>query len=140
MRRAPIDANRIARNPHVKAYTIAESRFVLNALLKDGNAIKIIHEGCAHSGAEAAMWLDSSVPLTDVLKWLSVAVKLAKIAFEPGMAREMEGFVKNGKDSKDEVGEKRLRISAAPAEYIQYSIVVSRAELGYVLVISYIEG
>ena len=60
MRPTPIDAKRIARNPNVKSYTIAESRLVLNALLKNGNAVRIIHEGCAHSGSKAALWLDSS--------------------------------------------------------------------------------
>jgi hypothetical protein len=140
IRPAPIDEKRIARNPQVKAHVIAESRLMLSALLKDGNAVRIIHEGCTHSGAEAAMWLNSSTSLTDVQKWLDEAIKLARIAFDPRIAHEVERLIVSGKYSRDETGEKRLRLSAAPAGYIQYSIVVSRAEQGYVLVISYVEG
>lgn len=140
MRPTPIDAKRIARNPNVKSYTIAESRLVLNALLKNGNAVRIIHEGCAHSGSKAAVWLDSSTSLTDIREWLDEVIKLARIAFEPNVVREIEALIKNGNYSKDEVSEERLSISATPAEYIYYSMVVSRAEQGYVLLISYIEG
>lgn len=140
MRPTPINEKRIARSPHIKAYAIAESRLVVNALLKDGNAVRIIHEGCTHSGAKAAIWLDSSTSLTDIRKWLDEVIKLSKIAFEPNVVREIEELIKNGNYSKDEVSEVRLRISAAPAEYIYYNIVVSRAEQGYVLLISYVEG
>ena len=140
MRPTPIDAKRIARIPNVKSYIIAESRLVMNALLRDGNAVRIIHQGCMHSGAKAAVWLDSSTSLTEIRKWLDEAIKLAKIAFEPNVVREIEALIKNGNYSTDEVSEVRLRISAAPAEYIYYSVVVSRAEQGYVLLISYVEG
>lgn len=140
MRPMPIDVKRIAGNSSVKAYTVADSGLVLNALLKDGSAIRIIHEGCAHSGAEGAMWLNSATPLTDVRKWLEEVLKLSKIAFAPSVSSEIENLIRNGSYSRDEVSGTRLKISAAPAEYIHYTFVVSRAEQGYVLVISYIEG
>lgn len=140
MRPPPIDVQRIAGNSNVKSYTISKSGLVLTALLKDGSALRVIHAGCIHSGAEGAVWFDSKIPLTDVRKWLDEVIKLSMIAFAPGVTREIEKLIRNSNYSRDEVSETRLRISAAPAEYVHYTFVVSRAEQGYVLVISYVEG
>ena len=140
MRPLPIDVKRIARNSSVKAYIVSESGLVLNALLKDGRAVRIIQLTCIHSGAEAAMWFDSSASLTDIPLWLEKALELSKIAFQPNIAREIEELIRSGNYFRDEADETRLRISAAPGEYIHYTFVVSKAEQGYMLVISYIEG
>ena len=95
--------------------------------------------GCAHSGAEAALWFQSEVPITDMKKWLKEAVILARIAFSPDISKDIELSLKSGRYEKD-VSEKRLAITASPTEFFAYSILVEPEGYRVILSITYSIG
>ena len=68
MQPAPIDISRITHRPEVKSYTVDANKLGVTALLHNGRALRLTHMGCAHSGAEAALWFQSEVPASDVKK------------------------------------------------------------------------
>ena len=123
MRPAPIDIARIAHHPEVKSYTVDANKLGVTALLKNGKALRLVHMGCAHSGAEAALWFQSETPASDVKKWLKEAVILAKIAFSPDISKDIERNLKSGKYSK-EVTETRLVITASPTSFFSYTMTL----------------
>ena len=139
MQPAPINIQRIAHRPEVKSYTVDKNKLALTALLKNGQVVRLVHEGCAHSGAEAALWFESNIAASDVETWLKEALILSRIAFTPDIAKDIERSLKSGNYKKD-VTETRLVISAAPTDYFSYTIVLSPAEHGMILSITYILG
>ena len=60
--------------------TVGANKLTVTALLKNGRALRLVPMGCAHSGAEAALWFDSKVPASDVNAWLKEAIALTRIA------------------------------------------------------------
>lgn len=95
--------------------------------------------GCAHSGAKAALWLESETPASDVAKWIKEVVILSKIAFAADVSQDIERSLMSG-DYEKEVSDTRLAIRASPTEYFSYSIVLSPAEHGLILSVTYILG
>lgn len=139
MNPAPVDIKRIAHNPLVKSYVVDVGTLSLTALLKNGRALRLIHTGCEHSGAEVSMWLDSERPFSDTDGWIKEASALVKIAFPVDVANDILNNIKSG-DFKKETTEARVVISAAPSSFMTYTIVVSRAESGLLLTISFVLG
>ncbi len=139
MQPAPIDIHRIAHRPEVKSYAVDKNKLAVTALLKNGQVVRLVHEGCAHSGAEAALWFESNIAASDVKNWLKEANKLSRIAFTPDISKDIERSLNSG-NFKKEVTETRLVISAAPTEYFSYTIVLAPAEHGMILSITYILG
>lgn len=139
MRAAPIDISRIAHRPEIKSFTLDASKLALTALLKNGRALRLVQEGCAHTGAEVALWFESDVLPSDIEKWVKEAITLSKIAFTPDVAKDIERSLASGKYQK-ELSETRLVISASPTSYFSYTVVLAPAEHGMILSISYILG
>ena len=139
MRPQPIDFARITHQPEIKSFTIDKDKHGVTALLKNGRALRLVHMGCAHSGAEAALWFESKIPFLDDKQWRKEAVALAKIAFSPDIAKDIESSLKNGKFEKNST-ETRLVITAKPTEYFSYVIVVEPESYRVVLSISYSIG
>ena len=115
MQPAPIDIGRIAHRPEIKSYTVDANKLAVTALLKNGRALRLMHMGCAHSGAEAALWFNSEVSASDVNTWLKEAIALTKIAFSPGISRDIERSLKTG-NYRIEKTDNRLVITASPTE------------------------
>ena len=139
MRPAPIDVGRIAQRPEVKSYTVDTNKLGVTALLKNGRALRIVHMGCAHSGAEAALWFESKTPPSDVGKWLNEAVALANIAFSPDISKDIERSLKSG-EYKKEVTDTRLVITASPTTFFSYTIVLEPEGYRAILSIMYSIG
>jgi len=139
MQPAPINIHRIAHRPEVKSYSVDKNKLALTALLKNGQVVRLVHEGCAHSGAEAALWFESNIAASDVNNWLKEVNKLSRIAFAPDIVKDIERSLNSG-NFKKEVTETRLVISAAPTEYFSYTVVLAPAEHGMILSITYILG
>jgi len=95
--------------------------------------------GCAHSGAEAALWFDSEVPASDVNTWLKEAIALTRIAFSPVISKDIERSLKSGK-YRVEKTDTRLAITASPSDYFSYTIVFAPAEHGVMLSVTYSFG
>ncbi len=139
MQPAPIDIGRIAHRPEIKSYTVDANKLAVTALLKNGRALRLIHMGCAHSGAEAALWFNSEVPASDVNTWLKEAIALTKIAFSPGISRDIERSLKTG-NYRIEKTDNRLVITASPTEYFTYTILFAPLEHGVMLSVIYSFG
>ena len=139
MKPSPLDIARIARHPEVLSHTVDANRLGLTALLRNGRALRLVHMGCAHSGAKAALWLESETPASDVAKWIREVVVLSKIAFAADVSKDIEHSLKSGSYEK-EMTDTRLVINASPTEYFSYTVVLSPAEHGLVLSIAYILG
>lgn len=136
MKPSPIDIARIARNPLVKSYVANPKKFSLAALLKNGRALKLVHSGCDHSGAEVILWLDTERPLSDVEGWVDEANSLAGIAFSKDIANDISNSIKAESYLK-ETTEVRLVMRSSPTSFMSYSIVISKVEHGYFLMISF---
>lgn len=137
MQPARIDVERIAKNNAIKSYVIGDGRLSFTALLKNGSALKLIHSGCDHSGASVSLWSDTDdAALSNTDFWVNKAGSVARIAFMPGVAADI---IKSLQDGSFEVREYESRtvISASPSSFISYSIVISEAEHGQLLTISY---
>ena len=134
-----IDIDRIAHRPEIKSYTVGANKLAVTALLKNGRALRLVHMGCAHSGAEAALWFDSKVPASDVNAWLKEAIALTRIAFSPRISRDIERSLKSGK-YRIEKTDTRLVITASPSEYFSYTVVYAPAEHGVMLSVTYSFG
>lgn len=132
MRAAPIDVARISHRPEIKSFTLDANKLAMTALLKNGRALRLVQEGCVHTGAEAALWFESDVLPSDM-------VALSKIAFTPDIAKDIERSLASGKYQK-ELSETRLVMSASPTSYFSYTVVLAPAEHGMILSISYILG
>ena len=139
MQPAPIDIGRIAQRPEIKSYTVDANKLAVTALLKNGRALRLVHMGCAHSGAEVALWFNSEVPASDVKTWLKEALALTRIAFSPGISRDIERSLKSG-DYLVEKTDTRLVITASPTDYFNYTIVFAPAEHGVMLSVTYSFG
>ena len=139
MKASPIDIRRISHNPTVKSFVVAEDKLSLSALLKNGSALKLSHMGCEHSGASASLWLDTDRPFTDSTGWSKEFIKFARIAFSAEIANDIVENLQSGK-FKTTVSDSRVVISAAPQEYMNYSIVMSLTEHGVMLTITYSLG
>ncbi len=139
MQPAPIDIGRIAHRPEIKSYTVSANKLAVTALLKNGRALRLVHMGCAHSGAEAALWFDSEVPASDVNTWLKEAIALTRIAFSPVISKDIERSLKSGK-YRVEKTDTRLAITASPSDYFSYTIVFAPAEHGVMLSVTYSFG
>lgn len=141
MRTAPIDFKRLNRDPSIKSYVVDTNRHALTGLLKNGQSFRLIHEGCMHSGAEAALWLPSSTRGTErESEWIQEAVKFARVAFFPDIARDIEGSIKLGKLHIDMKSEARLVLTASPSGFFTYTIIVVPSEQGMMMKITYILG
>lgn len=139
MQPTPIDIGRIAHRPEVKSYTVDANKLGITALLKNGRALRLAHMGCAHSGAEAALWYQSKAHASDVKKWLREAVTLAHIAFSPDIAKDIERSIKSGQYEKD-VSDARLVITASPTNFFTYTIVLEPDGQRVILSVSYSIG
>lgn len=139
MNPAPIDVARIAREPAVKSYVVDKKRLALTALLKNGGAFKLEHSGCAHTGATATLWFDSSLPLSDPKAWFKNIVQFARTAFTPELANDIADSLKSGKVDVT-ASESRIVIDAAPSEFMTYSVSIEPAEQGILMTISYSLG
>lgn len=134
-----MDINRIAHNPAIKSYAVDRNKLSLTALLKNGHAIRLVHSGCEHSGAEASLWLDSDRPFSDHDGWSNEAITLIRIAFSSDIANAILKSIKSGVFDK-KISESRIVFSAAPSSFMSYAIVISRAEQGVLLTVSYVLG
>ena len=139
MKPAKIDVHRIAREPAIQSYVIDKNKLGMTALLKDGRALKLIHMGCEHSGASASLWFDSTLPLSDSDAWSKESGNFARIAFVPGVASDIIASLKSG-NVKTTRTESRVVISAAPNDFMNYSIIISSTEHGMLLTIAYSLG
>ena len=139
MQPAPIDISRIAHRPEIKNYTVDANKLGVTALLKNGRALRLAHMGCAHSGAEAALWFQSEVPASNVKKWLEEAVTLANIAFSPDISKDIERSLKSGKYERD-VTDTRLVITASPTDFFTYTIVLEPEGHRVILSVGYSIG
>jgi hypothetical protein len=136
---APIDVGRIAQRPEIKSYTVDANRLGVTALLKNGRVVRLVHMGCAHSGAEAALWFESATPPSDVATWIKEVVALTKIAFAPDISRDIVHSLQSGKYEKN-ITDTRLVITASPTEFFSYTVALSPAEHGLILSVTYILG
>ena len=136
MRAQPIDFARISHRSEIKNFTVDKNKHGITALLKNGRALRLVHMGCTHSGAEAALWFQSEIPASDDKQWRKEALALAKIAFSPDIAKDIELSLKSGEYDKN-ITETRLVITATPTEYFNYVIVVEPESYRVVLSISY---
>lgn len=141
MRPAPIDLKRLARDPSIKGYVIDSKRLAVTGLFKNGAAFHLIHEGCMHSGAEAALWLPHSTLGTERdSEWMQEAVKFSRAVFSQDIARDIQSSIKLGKLKIDMKSEARLVLSASPSEFFTYTIIVVPSEQGMMMKITYILG
>lgn len=136
MKPSPINITRIARNPLVKSYVANPGKFSLVALLKNGRAFKLVHSGCDHSGAEVTLWLDTERPLSDVEGWVGEVNSLAGITFSKDIANDISNSIK-AENYLKETTEARLVMRSSPTSFMSYSIVISKVEHGYFLMISF---
>ena len=136
MQPAPIDIKHIAHNTGIKSYVVSGGNLSLTALLKDGRVLKLVHSGCDHSGASVSLWFDSNLELSSTDAWIKEAGALARIAFTPRIATEIAGSLQRGKFERNAT-EARVVISASPSSFMWYSVVISRAEHGLLLTLSY---
>jgi hypothetical protein len=139
MKPAAIDVRRIAREPAVKSYVIDKNKLALTALFKNGRALRLVHMGCAHSGATASLWFDSTLALSDSEAWSKEFMDLAHIAFSPGVANDIIASLKSGKVTTKRT-ESSVVMSAAPTEFMNYSIIISSTEQGMLLTMTYSLG
>lgn len=139
MQPAPIDVDRIAHRPEVKSYIVAANKLAVTALLKNGRAFRLVHTGCAHSGAEVALWFNTDVPASDVNAWIKEALALTRIAFSPGISKDIERSLKSG-NYRVEKTDTRLVITASPTEFFSYDIVFTPIEHGVMLSVTYSFG
>ncbi len=139
MNPATIDVRRIARDPAIHSYVIDKSKLALTGLLKNGRALRLVHMGCEHSGASASLWFDSTLALSDSEAWSKEFANLARIAFSPRIANDIIASLKSGKIETTRT-ESGVVISAAPTEFMNYSIEISSMEQGVLLTMSYSLG
>jgi hypothetical protein len=139
MNPVPIDVARIAREPAIKSYVVDKKRLALTALLKNGRAFKLVHMGCAHSGAMAALWSDSTLPLSEPKAWFTEIVHFARMAFAPGVASDIGASLKSGK-VETTTTEDRIVIDAAPSTFMRYTVTIDSAEEGILMTITYSLG
>lgn len=96
MRPPPLEVSQVASLKAVKSFTVDADKLGASVLMKDGSIIRILNEGCEHSGTDVVLWLPTLSPLKFDTKALVEKVKLAaKIGFrtieEPGFAIWIDG-------------------------------------------------
>ena len=136
MRAAPIDLKRIAHDKSIKSYVVDVRGQSITALLKNGRALKLTHSGCDHSGATAALWLDSDLALSDTTDWIKEANALVRIAFAREIAADISDSLLGGQFEKSGT-EARVVLRVSPSSFMSYSVVISAAERGVLLTITY---
>ncbi len=139
MKPAMLDYGRVAKSSQVKSIVVDKSRLTLTALLKNGHSLRLVHSGCNHSGATATLWLDSDVSMDDRDSWLKEAVRMVDLAFAPSVARDIVKSINAGKFST-QLDRTRTVFSGSVSSFMTYSIVVSSAESGMLLTVSYVLG
>lgn len=139
MNPAPIDAKRIGQNPLIKSIVFDKKNHKLSALLKNGQAFKLKHSGCEHSGAEATMWSEVNYAFEEKEQWKQEIIALAKIAFKKSIADDIAQSL-NDQRNFDHITESSFTISTTTSSFFSYSVQIVKTESGSLITITYILG
>ena len=139
MNPAPIEVRRIAQNPLIKSIVFDRKNHKLSALLKNGQAFKLTHYGCDHSGAEVVMWSESNFDFTETEKWKQEINALVKLAFKKTIADDITQSL-NDQRNFDALTKSSFIINVTTSSFFSYSVQVVKTEAGSLIIITYTLG